>query len=116
MVSRGEIWWADFGEPRGSEPGYKRPVVVIQSNDFNASMLRTILVAVITSTEQLAFSPGNVRLSKRVSGLPKASVVNITQLYPLDRKYLIDRVRMLPAQIVKQIDEGLRLVLTLEST
>ena len=113
MLTRGELWWADFGEPRASEPGFRRPVVIVQSDDFNRSALRTVLVAVVTSTEQLAFSPGNVRLSKRATGLAKASIVNITQVYPLERGFLVERICRLSPDTMKQIDDGLRLVLTL---
>jgi mRNA interferase MazF len=112
-MKRGEIWWASLPAPTGSGPGFRRPVVVIQSNPFNQSRIATVVVAVVTSNLALADAPGNVRVGKTESGLAKPSVVNVSQLYTLDRDLLAQRVRALPAESMRTIDDGLRLVLGL---
>jgi mRNA interferase MazF len=113
VIQRGEIWWAELQEPAGSGPGYKRPLVVIQSNDFNKSRINTIIAVVLTTNMKLADSPGNVMLSKKMTGLPKDSVTNVSQIITIDRYYLSDRVGILPARTMRRIDDGLRLVLSL---
>ena len=113
MIQRGEIWWADLAEPRGSEPAFRRPVVVIQSDAFNRSRIGTVVVAAITSNLELAGAPGNVRLSRRESKLPRESVVNVSQLLTLDRRFLSERVGRLPASAFAQVEAGLRVVLSL---
>jgi mRNA interferase MazF len=110
-MKRGELWWASLPEPTGSGPGFKRPVVVVQSNPFNESRISTVIVAVVTSNLALAEAPGNFRLGKPESGLPKPSVVNVSQVITLDRQLLIERIKALPAQSVTRLNEGLRLVL-----
>ena len=110
---RGEIWWASLPNPRGSEPGYRRPVIIIQSDAFNRSSIGTVMVAPLTSNLKLAEAPGNVRLSRRTSGLPKPSVVIVSQVLTLDRSYLSGRVKALPDSEVRDIDEGLRLAIGL---
>jgi len=112
-VRRGEVWWADLPDPVGSGPGLKRPVLVIQANAFNDSRISTIIVAIVTSNLGLADFPGNVRIGRAESGLPKPSVVNVSQLLTLDRSLLSVRVKMLPTSCLKRIDEGIRLVLAL---
>ncbi|HEY2115504.1 MAG TPA: type II toxin-antitoxin system PemK/MazF family toxin, partial [Candidatus Angelobacter sp.] len=79
-MTRGEIWWADLPNLRGSEPGFRRPVLVIQANSFNQSEIRTVIVAVLTGNLRLAEAPGNVLLPARISGLPRDSAVNVSQL------------------------------------
>ncbi len=113
MIRRGEIWWAELREPAGSGPGYKRPLVVIQSDDFNKSRINTIIAVVLTTNIKLADSPGNVMLPKKMTGLPKDSVTNVSQLIAIDKYYLSKRIRILPAGTMKRIDDGLRLVLSL---
>jgi mRNA interferase MazF len=110
-MKRGEIWWASLPAPTGSGPGFRRPVVVIQSNPFNQSRIATVVVAVVTSNLALADAPGKIRVGKTESGLAKPSVVNVSQLYTLDRESLAQRVRALPAESMRTIDDGLRLVL-----
>ena len=110
-MKRGEVWWASLPPPRGSGPGFRRPVVVVQSNPFNQSRIATVIVAIVTSNLALADAPGNVRMGKAESGLPKPSVVNVSRLLTLDRELLTQRVRGLPAGTMQQIDEGLRLAL-----
>jgi mRNA interferase MazF len=111
-MKRGEIWWATLPSPRRSEPGYRRPVVIVQSNAFNESQLHTVVVAVITSNTRLGKAPGNVSLTKRQSGLSKLSVVNVSQIVTLDKSYLTERVRRLPKAQQSFVDRGLRLVLS----
>jgi mRNA interferase MazF len=112
-MKRGEIWWASLPSPTGSGPGFRRPVVVIQSNPFNQSRIATVIVAVITSNLALGDAPGNVRIGKAESGLTKPSVVNVSQLYTLDRELLTERVRALPSEAVRDLNDGLRVVLGL---
>jgi mRNA interferase MazF len=111
-VKRGEIWWASLPEPTGSGPGLRRPVLIIQSNPFNESKIATVIVAVVTSNLALAEAPGNVRLSKSDSGLPKPSVVNVSQVLTVDRSLLTERVRALSGAVVQKVNEGLRLALS----
>ncbi|MCK5529617.1 MAG: type II toxin-antitoxin system PemK/MazF family toxin [Kiritimatiellae bacterium] len=112
-MKRGEIWWASLPEPKGSEPGYRRPVVLIQADEFNRSKINTVLCASITSNLALANAPGNVRISGRSSGLCKPSVVNVSQLVTLDKHFLAEKIKTLDHQSMNQVDEGLRLVLKL---
>lgn len=112
-MKRGEVWWADLPDPRGSEPGYRRPVLVIQADSFNASRLGTVVVAAVTSNLRLADAPGNVRLTRRQSRLRRDSVVNVSQVLTLDRSLLAERAGTLPASAIEQVDAGLRLALAL---
>ena len=110
-IQRGEIWWADLPQPRRSEPGYRRPVLVVQADSFNLSTIQTAIVAAITSNVELAGAPGNVLLPARSAGLPRDSVVNVSQLLTLDRSFLTEHAGTLPARVLRAVDEGLRLVL-----
>ncbi len=112
-MHRGEIWWAALGRPFGSAPGYRRPVVVLQTNEFNESHIRTVIVAAIMSNVELAAAPGNVRCSRRDTGLTKRSVVNVSQLATIDKRALLERVGMLAAPKLALVEEGVRLVLGL---
>jgi mRNA interferase MazF len=112
-IHRGEIWWADLPEPRRSEPGYRRPVLIIQADSFNLSRIQTVLVAVITGNTELADAPGNVFLPEGLTGLPRDSVVNVSQLLTLDRGFLSEQAGVLPARLRGLVDEGLRIVLQL---
>lgn len=112
-MTRGEIWWADLPDPRGSEPGFRRPVLVIQADAFNRSQIKTVIVAVISSNLRLAGAPGNVLLPPQVSGLPRDSVVNVSQLLSLDRSFFTEHVGTLPQRLQKSVDEGLRVILEL---
>lgn len=109
-MKRGEVWWAALPEPTGSGPGFRRPVLVVQSNPFNQSRINTVVVAVVTSNLALAEAPGNVRLSRSDAGLPKASVVNVSQVLTIDRALLTLRVKALQNSAMQRVDEGLRLV------
>ncbi len=110
-MKRGEFWWATLPPPSGTGPGFRRPVLVIQSNPFNESRISTVIVAVITSNLALADAPGNVRTGKAESGLSKPSVVNVSQILTIDKALLTDRVRLLSAAAMMRVDNGLRLVL-----
>lgn len=112
-MRRGEIWWASLTAPRGSGPGYRRPVVVVQSDAFNRSQIQTVIVAVITSNMRLAGAPGNVTLSGQQSGLPRESVINVSQLITLDKRYLTEPAGSIPSKQLSELEEGLRLVLAL---
>jgi len=112
-VQRGEIWWAALPDPAGSEPGYRRPVLVVQSDGFTRSAIKTVVCAAITTNLRLGAAPGNVRVAARTSGLPKPSVVNVSQVATIDKTFLTERVKLLDAQTMRQVDDGLRLVLTL---
>lgn len=112
-MKRGELWWADLPGPVGSGPGYRRPLLVVQSNPFNSSRIATVIVATVTSNLSLAEAPGNVRIAKSDSGLPQPSVVNVSQLITLDRSILTSKVRTLPGAVMDKVDTGLKLVLAL---
>ncbi|HWZ44953.1 MAG TPA: type II toxin-antitoxin system PemK/MazF family toxin [Candidatus Saccharimonadales bacterium] len=110
---RGEIWWADLPDPRRSEPGFRRPVLVVQANSFNRSRIQTVVVAVISSNLRLAEAPGNLLLPAQATGLPRDSVVNVSQLLTLDRAFLTEHAGTLPGRLQAEVDAGLRLVLQL---
>jgi mRNA interferase MazF len=112
-MERGEIWWAQLPDPVASEPGFRRPVLIIQSNDFNRSRIRTVVAVVLTSNLRLADAPGNVFVSASDSGLPKDSVVNVSQVITVDRTFLTEKCGRLPSHLIRSIDEGLRLALSL---
>jgi mRNA interferase MazF len=115
VIRRGEIRWVDLGEPHGSEPGYRRPVVVVQVDAFNRSRIATVVVIVLTSNLLLARAPGNVLLPKAATGLAKDSVANVSQILTLDRADLDSEVvwRLSPSDL-DDLADGLRLVLSLE--
>jgi mRNA interferase MazF len=111
VIGRGEIWWVTLPSPRRSEPGFKRPVVIVQADSFNRSKIKTVIAAVITSNQRLAEAPGNVSLRRSQSRLPKDSVINVSQLVTLDRSFLVRRVSRLAPRDMARLDGGLRLVL-----
>ena len=113
VIQRGEIWWASLPEPVGSEPGYRRPVLIVQSNDFNRSRIATVITVVITSNTKLVQAPGNVFLPQKLTGLSRDSVANISQVVTIDKSFLTERVGTLPPNIFEQVEKGLRLVLRL---
>lgn len=112
-VARGEIWWADLGEPRGAAPAARRPVIVVQADAFSRSAVRTVVVTALTSNLRLAAAPGNVLVPATQSGLPRDSVANVSQVATVDRGALTERVGQLPARVMRTIDDGLRIVLAL---
>ncbi len=113
-MQRGELWWATLRPPRGSVPGYRRPVLVVQGDEFNASKINTVVVIALTSNAELQAAPGNVLLSKRCTRLPKASVANVSQIMTLDKSFLTERIAKLDQSVINEIDDGLRLVLNIK--
>jgi mRNA interferase MazF len=113
VVERGTIWWAELAEPRGSEAGFRRPVLIVQADAFNRSRIQTILAITLTSNLRLLDAPGNVLVPARHSGLPKDSVANVSQVITVDRDYLAEPAGKIDAKLQRQIDLGLRLVLVL---
>ena len=114
VIQRGEIWWAELPEPAGSEPAFSRPVLVVSSDDFNASNISTVLVAAITSNVHHAKYPGNVLLTRRDSGLPKKSVINVSQVVTLDKSRFAERVKKVSRRQMEKVESGLKLVLCLD--
>lgn len=112
-MRRGEIWWASLATPQGSSPGFRRPIVIIQSNDFNESRINTVVAVVITSNLAVADAPGNIRIPARSSGLKKASVVNVSQIITVDKSYLTERAGKLNEKHMKAVAEGLQLLLAI---
>lgn len=113
MIARGEVRWAELSEPRGAEPGYRRPVLVVQTDAFNRSRIGTVVAVAITSNLRLVDAPGNVLLPASSAGLPRDSVVNVSQVITLDRGALGDVTGRLDAATLRRVDAGLRLVLAL---
>ncbi|MFO7894922.1 MAG: type II toxin-antitoxin system PemK/MazF family toxin [Longimicrobiales bacterium] len=113
VVQRREVWWAELGVPGGSEPGFRRPVLIVQSDAFNRSRLRTTVAVVLTSNTRLLDAPGNVLLPGGETGLPKDSVANVTQVVTLDENYLVERAGRIPGDRMGRVEAGLRLVLEL---
>lgn len=113
MIARGNVCWADLGEPRGSKPAKRRPVLVVQDDAYNASRLNTTIAAVITSNTALAALAGNVFLPAAASGLDKDSVINLTALVTLDSADLDAPVGTVPDRLMDDVDSGLRLILAL---
>jgi mRNA interferase MazF len=111
VIAQGEVWWADLGDPAGSEPGFRRPVVVVQGEAFNASGLRTVVCVVLTSNTRWADAPGNVLLSARRTGLAKTSVANVSQIVTIDRASLTDRAGRLSASSLELVLAGIDVVL-----
>lgn len=112
-MQRGEVWWASLSRPAGSGPGYARPVLIIQSDRFNASGIQTIVVAVITKNTALAEAPGNVLIGRRESGLRTESVINVSSIISVDRSLFTERTAHLSRRAMAKVDEGLRLALGL---
>ncbi len=112
-MTRGEIWWVDLGIPFGSEPGFKRPVLIIQADSFNDSNIHTVIVVPLTTNLNLSEAPGNVVLSKEETSLSKDSVANVSQIVTLDRERFGKKVSNLKAKKLEKLEEGIRLVLSL---
>lgn len=112
-MERGTVWWAELPQPAASGPGYPRPVIIIQANSFNRSRIKTIMVLVVTSNLRLADAPGNVSLPAASTGLPKDSVANVSQVITVDKRFLVEECGRIPSVLMKAIDEGLRLSLSL---
>jgi len=111
VISQGEVWWADLGEPIGSGPGYQRPVVVVQCDALNQSRIGTVICVPLTSNLKWADAPGNVQLTARVTGLPKDSVANASLIVAIDRRQLTERVGKLPRRQLELVLAGIDTVL-----
>ena len=110
---RGEIWWAQLPDPVGSEPGYRRPVLIVQDDTFTQSRIRTVIVVIITSNVELANAPGNILLPSDATGLSRDSVVNVSQVLTVDKAFLTERIGSLPVSLQEEVDDGLRVILYL---
>ena len=111
VINQGDIYWIELDEPIGSEPGYKHPHVIVQNNLFNRSQIRTVLVCPLTSNLKRASAPGNVLLDKKETNLPKQSVVNVSQVFTVDKSQLGEYVGTLSSRRITQILNGIKLVL-----
>lgn len=111
MISQGEIWWADLPAPAGSGPGFRRPVVVVQCDALNSSRIATVVCVPLTSNLKWALAPGNVRLAARLTGLPKDSVANVSQIVTLDKMFLTARAGKLPRPKLDLVLSGIGIVL-----
>ncbi len=111
VIAQGEIWWADLPAPVDSEPGYRRPVLVVQSDDFNRTRLRTTICVPLTSNLAWAEAAGNVLLPARTTGLPKDSVANVSQIAAIDRSWLTERVKLLHRPRLEAVLLGIDLIL-----
>ncbi len=111
VIKQGDIYWVDLGDPAGSGPGYRHPHVVIQNNIFNRSRINTVIVCALTSNLTRAKSPGNVLLAKNEANLPKQSVVNVSQIFTVDKHDLEEKIGSLSPQRVRQILAGIRLLI-----
>ena len=111
VIKQGEIYWIDFGEPKGSEPGYRHPHIVIQNNVFNTSRINTVVVCTLTSNLKRAKAPGNVLLDKGEANLPKKSVINITQIYTVNKADLIEKIGQVSEKRIQQLLDGIKLLM-----
>lgn len=112
VISQGDVWWADLGEPVGSQPGFRRPVVVVQADSFNRSRIATVVCIPLTSNLRVADAPGNVLLDRGTTGLPKDSVANVSQPMTLDKDSLTERVGKLPDAKLDLVLYGIDVVLS----
>jgi len=110
VITQGEIYWVDLGEPRGSEPGYRHPHIVIQNNIFNSSNINTVVVCSLTTNTKRAKAPGNVSLNKGEANLSKKSVVNISQIFTVNKSDLIEKIGQISEKRMHEIFEGLNLL------
>ena len=111
---KGEIWWASLPDPRGSEPGKTRPVLIIQSDSINRSSIQTVVCAIITSNTALANAPGNILLEKAESKLDKTSVINFSQIFTIDKDYLSAMISMMPKHIIMKINNSLKIIFDID--
>jgi len=111
-IKQGDIFWVDLGQPSGSEPGYRHPHLVIQNNVFNRSRINTVVVCSLTSNLQRAQSPGNVMLNKGEAGLTKRSVINVTQIFTVDKKDLVEKIGSITGDRMRQVLEGVELLIS----
>ncbi|MBT3245122.1 MAG: type II toxin-antitoxin system PemK/MazF family toxin [Bacteroidetes bacterium] len=112
-LNRGEVWWADLGEPVGSEPSLRRPVLIVQDNHYNQSGLATVIVLSITSNTRLSEVPGNIVLTSEESNLPKESVINVSQIVTINKSWLENKVCSISQTLMEEVEYGLGLILGL---
>ena len=110
VIKQGEIYWVDFGQPRGSEPAFRHPHIVIQNNLFNASKINTVVVCSLTSNIKRAEAPGNVLLQKGEANLPKKSVVNISQIFTVNKSDLANKIGQVLEKRFNEILDGIKLL------
>jgi len=110
-MTRGEIWWAQFGIPFGSEAGYRRPVLIVQDDSFNESRIETIVVLPLTTNMNREDDRGNVVVKRSESKLSADSVIMVPQLYAIDRKRLLERVSKVSQDTMKKVETGISQVL-----
>jgi len=113
VIARGEIWWADLPDPVGSGPGYRRPILIVQSDTFNQSRLPTFIGVTLTTNLALAWAPGNVLLSRKQTHLRRDSVAIVSQIVTFDQSVLLEKAGWVSSLDMQQIDHGLRLALDL---
>ncbi len=111
VIAQGDVWWADLGDPLGSEPGFRRPVVVVQGDSFNRSRISSVVCVPLTSNLRWAAAPGNVALAADATGLPKDSVANVSQIVTLDKASLTERVGRVADAKLELILAGIDIVL-----
>ncbi len=111
LIRQGDVFWVDLGEPSGSEPGYRHPHVVIQNNVFNRSRINTVVVCTITSNLRRAEAPGNVLLERQEANLPRQSVVNVSQIFTVDKGDLVEKIGTLSSGRVREILSGVQLLI-----
>jgi mRNA interferase MazF len=111
VINQGDVFWIDFSEPTGSEPGYRHPHVIIQNNLFNRSRINTVVVCALTSNLKRSKAPGNVTLNKGEANLPKRSVVNISQIFTVNKSDLSEKIGTFSKDRVSQILDGLKLLM-----
>ncbi len=110
VIKQGEIFWIDLAEPKGSEPGYRHPHIVIQNNLFNASRINTVVVCSLTSNLNRAKAPGNILLNKSEANLPQKSVVNISQIFTVNKSDLVEKIGQVSEKRITEILDGIKLL------
>ncbi len=112
-MKRGELWWANLPEPVGSEPGYRRPALIVSDDNFNRSAIRTVVIVPLTSNLNVRRAPGNIFLASQETGLSLDSVLNISQIMTLDKEFLEERIGRLAEDLLGNVERGLKLILSL---
>jgi mRNA interferase MazF len=111
VIAQGEVWWADLAEPIGSAPGYRRPVIVLQSDPLNRSQIATVVCVVLTSNLRWSIAPGNVLLAAKHTGLDRDSVANVSQLITIDKRQLTERAGKVPRKQMESVSSGIDLIM-----
>ena len=111
VIKQGEIYWIELSEPKGSEPGYRHPHLIIQNNLFNQSRINTVVVCSLTSNLKRGNAPGNVTIKKGEANIPKKSVVNISQIFTVNKSDLIEKIGTLSKARLSEVMEGIKLLM-----